>query len=250
MKVVIIEDEKIAADDLVENLLAVRPDYQIEKILSSISEALLYFQEKPEIDLIFSDIQLSDGLCFYIFKQYKIEIPIIFCTAYQEYAIDAFNSNGIDYIIKPFDIEAIKKSINKFELLTVRKEIPFDRLLKYLSHGQSNNNTCLLVNQKNIIKPINSNDICIIRLNNGVVKLLTVSGETYFTTQSLEEIEKMKISFFFRANRQYIVNRKIIKEVEHHFNRKLLVHLTIPFDEQIFISKEKTSAFLNWLTTV
>ena len=116
MKIVVIEDEKITADDLIENLLAVKPNYTIVKILKSISEALAFFQQQPEVDLIFSDIQLGDGLSFDIFKKVKIKVPIIFCTAYNEYALEAFKANGIDYILKPFNIAEIKKAIEKCEI--------------------------------------------------------------------------------------------------------------------------------------
>jgi DNA-binding LytR/AlgR family response regulator len=251
MKIVVIEDEKITADDLIENLLAVKPNYTIVKILKSISEALAFFQQQPEVDLIFSDIQLGDGLSFDIFKKVKINVPIIFCTAYNEYALEAFKANGIDYILKPFDITEIKKAIEKFELLTNKNEVSINKLLEYLSIKQSTaNNVSILVYQKDVIIPINTYDIAILQLNNGIVKLMTFNGTTYFTTQSLEEIEKLNLLFFFRANRQFILHRKVVKDVVQHFNRKLLVHLSMPFDEQIFISKEKTPAFLTWLTSV
>ena len=251
MKIVVIEDEKITADDLIENLLAVKPNYTIVKILKSISEALVFFQQQPEVDLIFSDIQLGDGLSFDIFKKVKINVPIIFCTAYNEYALEAFKANGIDYILKPFNIAEIKKAIEKFELLTNKNEVSINKLLEYLSIKQPTaNNVSILVYQKDVIIPINNYDIAILQLNNGIVKLVTFNGTIYFTTQSLEEIEKLNLTFYFRANRQFVLHRKIVKDVVQHFNRKLLVRLAMPFDEEIFISKEKTPAFLAWLTSI
>jgi two-component system response regulator LytT len=251
MKIVVIEDEKITADDLIENLLAVKPNYTIVKILKSVSEALTFFQQQPEVDLIFSDIQLGDGLSFDIFKKVKINVPIIFCTAYNEYALEAFKANGIDYILKPFNIAEIKKAIEKFELLTNKNEVSINKLMEYLSLKQPiAKNVSILVYQKDVIIPINTYDIAIVQLNNGIVKLVAFNGTTYFTTQSLEEIEKLNLLFFFRANRQIILHRKIVKDVVQHFNRKLLVRIAIPFDEQIFISKEKTPAFLAWLTSI
>ena len=251
MKIVVIEDEEITADDLIENLLAVKPNCTIVKLLSSVSEALIFFKKQPEIDLIFSDIQLGDGLSFDIFKQVKINVPIIFCTAYNEYALEAFKVNGIDYILKPFSIDEIKKAIDKFELLTNKKDSSIDKLLDYLSLKQpKTNNISLLVYQKDVIIPINTNDIAIVQLHNGNVRLVAFNNSTYFATQSLEDIEKLNLPYYFRANRQFILHRKIVKDVVQHFNRKLLVRLTIPFEEQIFISKEKTPTFLAWLTTV
>jgi DNA-binding LytR/AlgR family response regulator len=251
MKIVVIEDEKITADDLIENLLEIKPNYTIVKILKSISEALAFFQQQPEVDLIFSDIQLGDGLSFDIFKKTKINVPIIFCTAHNEFAFEAFKANGIDYILKPFNIAEIKKAIEKFELLTNKNEVSINNLLEYFSLKQpAAKNGSILVYQKDVIIPINTYDIAIVQLNNGIVKLVAFNGTTYFTTQSLEEIEKLNLLFFFRANRQFILHRNIVKDVVQHFNRKLLVRLSIPFDEQIFISKEKTPAFLAWLTSI
>jgi DNA-binding LytR/AlgR family response regulator len=251
MKIVIIEDERITADDLIENILAIKPDYTIVKLLTSVSEAIVFFKQQPEIDLIFSDIQLGDGLSFDIFKQVPIKVPILFCTAYNDYALEAFKANGIDYILKPFSSDAIRKSIEKFELLTNKNNVAIDKLLDYLTVKQlKTNNISLLVHQKDTITPINTNDIAIIQLTNGTVKLVAFNGTTYFTTQSLDEIEKLNLPFFFRANRQFILHRIVVKDAVQHFNRKLLVRLTIPFEDQIFISKEKTPLFLTWLTSV
>ena len=251
MKIVVIEDERISADDLIKNLLAVKPNYTIVKLLTSISEALVFFQQQPEVDLIFSDIQLGDGSSFDIFKQVKMNVPIIFCTAYNEYALEAFKANGIDYILKPFSKAEIKKAIEKFELFTNKSNVTINNLLDYLTVKQpTTNNISILVYQKDVIIPINTNDIAIVQLSNGTVKLVAFNGTTYFTSQSLEEIEKLNLTFFFRTNRQFILHRKIVKDVVQHFNRKLLVRLSIPFDAQIFISKEKTPAFLSWLTSV
>ena len=251
MKIVIIEDEKIAADDLIENLLAVKPNYTIVKRLTSISEALVFFKQKNEIDLIFSDIKLGDGLSFDIFKQFQIKVPIIFCTAYNEFALQAFKANGIDYILKPYSISEIKKAIEKFELLTNKNEPTIDKQLDYFSEKQlKKNNVSLLVYQKDIIIPIDTKDIAIFQLTGDRVKLVAFNGNIYFISQSLEDIEKLSLPFYFRANRQFVLHRKIVKDVVQHFNRKLLVRLVIPFEEKIIISKEKTPTFLAWLTSV
>jgi DNA-binding LytR/AlgR family response regulator len=250
MKVVVIEDETITADDLIENLLAVRPNYTVVKLLTSVAEARIYFKQQPEIDIIFSDIQLGDGISFDIFKELTINTPIVFCTAYNTYALEAFKANGIDYILKPFSQAEIKKAVEKFELLTNKNGVSINKLLNYLSDKQlKNNNMSLLVYQKDMIIPIDTNDIAIVQLLNGTVKLVLFNGDVYITTQSLDDIEKLNLPFFFRANRQFLLHRKIIKDALQYLNRKLLVRLIIHFDEQIFISKEKTPAFLAWLTS-
>jgi DNA-binding LytR/AlgR family response regulator len=248
MKVVVIEDEKITADDLIENLLAVRPSYTVVKLLTSVAEACAYFKQQPEIDIIFSDIQLGDGISFDIFKELSIITPIVFCTAYNAYALEAFKANGIDYILKPFSQAEIKKAVEKFELLTYKNGVSINKLLNYLSDKPlKTNNMSLLVYQKDMIIPIDTNDIAIVQLVHGTVKLVLFNGDAYITAQSLDDIEKLNLPFFFRANRQFLLHRKIIKDALQYLNRKLLVRLNIPFDEQIFISKEKTPAFLAWL---
>jgi DNA-binding LytR/AlgR family response regulator len=173
MKVVVIEDETITADDLIENLLAVRPNYTVVKLLTSVAEARIYFKQQPEIDIIFSDIQLGDGISFDIFKELTINTPIVFCTAYNTYALEAFKANGIDYILKPFSQAEIKKAVEKFELLTNKNGVSINKLLNYLSDKQlKNNNMSLLVYQKDMIIPIDTNDIAIVQLLNGTVKLV------------------------------------------------------------------------------
>jgi len=115
MRILIIEDEKITAEDLAYSIKEVRPNFEIVKMVSSIKSATTFLKTKPLIDLIFSDIQLTDGLSFEIFKQVEVQVPVIFCTAYDEYALNTFDTNGIAYLLKPFTTEAIEKAIQKFE---------------------------------------------------------------------------------------------------------------------------------------
>ena len=117
MKVVIIEDEKLTADDLAETILKIVPDAKIISVLHSVSTAISWFQKNEHPDLIFSDIQLGDGLSFEIFKKISTNVPVIFCTAYDEYALKAFDANGIDYILKPFDKSTIEAAFNKYNKL-------------------------------------------------------------------------------------------------------------------------------------
>ena len=252
MNIIIIEDEIIAARSLKETIEALSANYTVTKILSSVEEAINYLKINNNYNLIFSDIQLGDGLSFDIFNRVTINSPVIFCTAFDEYAIQAFEANGIGYILKPFDTIKIKKVIDKFENLSNNNQHnPIHELLHYFEKIEKPNlNKSVLVYQKDKIIPINTNEIALIKLNNEIVELISFDGKKYFTNESLEYFEKLNLPFYFRANRQFIIHRKSVKDVEQHFNRKLSVNLTIPYDEQILISKEKTPAFLAWLTSV
>ena len=248
MRILIIEDEKITAVDLAHSIKEIRPNFTVIKILTSVKSAITFLKTKPAIDLIFSDIQLTDGLSFEVFKAIEIDAPIIFCTAYDEYALNAFNVNGIAYLLKPFTIDAIENAIEKFENLTQQKDNKLTKLLQYME--QSNKpkvSPRILVYQGEKIIPIPFSDIALIYLKNGIVKLHTFDNQIFIVSETLEELYKINNSDFFRANRQYLVHQKAIKNAAKYFNRRLVLHLHFPFDEKIIISKEKAPAFLDWL---
>ena len=248
MKILIIEDEKITADDLVSCIKEVRPDFTIIKIVASVKTAIDFLQTNPLIDLIFSDIQLTDGLSFEIFKAVEIEAPVIFCTAYDEYALNAFDANGIAYLLKPFTSKTIEKAIEKFEKLTHQKDNKVAQLLQFMeqSNTQKASPTILIYQGEKII-PVSFDDIALMYLQNGIVTICTFSHQVFIASETLEELEKMQYPDFYRANRQFLVHRKAIKNAAKYFNRRLVLHLQIPFKEKIIISKEKASDFLGWL---
>jgi DNA-binding LytR/AlgR family response regulator len=249
MKVLIIEDEKVTANNLVESLTEIRPDYLVVEIIPSIEESINFLKQNQNIDLIFSDIQLTDGLSFEIFKQLETNIPVIFCTAYDEFAMEAFNANGIAYLLKPFDSNKLKIAIEKFEGLVNKNSNAIQHLLQYLAKPKlSETLKSILVYQNEKIIPVNIDDIALMYLNNSIVKLITFDNRILFSTQSLDDFEKLNAPLFFRANRQFIIHRKAVQDASQHFNRKLLVNLNFKFSEQILISKEKTPLFLNWLS--
>jgi len=249
MKALIIEDEKITADDLAQSIKAVRPNYKIQQFTTSIKSTITYLKTEPAIDLIFSDIQLSDGLSFEIFKKVEVQVPVIFCTAYDEYALNAFETNGIAYLLKPFSKETIEKAIDKFENLTHRKDDKLVRLIQHLEQSkvQSISHTILIYQGEKII-PVKLDNIAVMQLQNGIVKLHTFDHKKYAASETLEELSSLSHPDFFRVNRQHLVHRKAIKDAARYFNRKLVLHLNFPYQEDIIISKEKATSFLNWLS--
>ena len=217
-------------------------------MLTSVKSAIAFLKTKPAVDLIFSDIQLTDGLSFEIFKAIEMDVPIIFCTAYDEYALNAFDVNGIAYLLKPFTTDAIKIAIEKFENLTKQKDNKLSKLLDYMEQSsQQKVSPSILVYQGEKIIPVPFKDIALMYLKSGIVKLHTFDNQTFIASETLEELDKVNNSNFFRANRQYLVHQKAIKNAAKYFNRRLVLHLHIPYEEKIIISKEKAPAFLDWL---
>ena len=248
MRILIIEDEKLTANDLAYSIQEVRPHFQIIKMVASIKSAIYFLKTKPAIDLIFSDIQLTDGLSFEIFKTVKIDVPVIFCTAYDEYALNAFDANGIAYLLKPFTTEAIQKAIQKFENLTQQKDNKLAQLVQYIEQSKvQSTSPSILIYQGEKIIPVNFDDVAIFYLKNGMVKIQTFDHQTYTASETLEELNHKQYPDFFRANRQVLIHRKAIKNAAKYFNRKLVLHLHFPFEEKIIISKEKAPVFLDWL---
>jgi len=251
MKLVIIEDEKVTARDLAQTIEQLFPEAQIMKILSTVKESLLYFTEGSDADLIFSDIQLGDGQSFEIFSKVDIAAPVIFCTAFDEYALHAFKANGIDYILKPFTTEAVAASINKYLSLkgkVAENAFPYKALEQLFISRRTTDAGAVLVYQKDKILPIALSNIAFFYLKNGVVHLTTFDKKNYLINKNMEELGNITEPLFFRANRQFLVNRKAVLDASNYLSRKLSVTLSVPTEESITISKEKMAQFLDWLT--
>jgi DNA-binding LytR/AlgR family response regulator len=250
MNAIIIEDEQYTAEDLQRNINKVSPDIKIQAVLTSVKKAISYLKNNPHPNLFFSDIQLGDGLSFEIFKSVKTSAPVIFITAFDEYALNAFNANGVDYILKPFNSKTIADSINKFKTLTSNKsENNIDKLLSYLQNTQSKPGA-ILVYQRDKIIPLNANEIALLYTENEIIKVFCFNGKQFITNKTLEESEKILGPDFFRANRQHLINRKAIADVSQHFGRKLLLNLNVFYTETVLISKERSSTFLDWLSYI
>jgi len=248
MKIVIIEDEPHTAQDLASTIKKVAPEAEIMAVLPSVKEATAWFDNNDSPDVIFSDIQLGDGLSFAIFDAIDAGIPVIFCTAYDEYALQAFKAAGIDYILKPFTEKTIAAALAKYHALkdSFTKSIQsYATLEKGISDLKKQ--SAVLVHYKDKILPVKLDDIAAFYLRNDLTHLTTFTKEEYFINETLEEAERLAGSRFYRVNRQCLLNRKAIKDVSKYFGRKLLVNLNLPFAEKVTVSKVKASHFLAWL---
>jgi two-component system response regulator LytT len=252
MHIVIIEDERIVAEDLEKSLTQLIKEPVDIVQLRSVKESVAYFKSAPAPDMIFSDIQLGDGLSFEIFIAVPLAVPVIFCTAYDEYALDAFKANGIDYILKPFTTQTLERALNKYDqlkqLFSVNEVQSYSNLMQLLAGRETSKTSSILVYYQDKIMPVKLDDIALFHLENDVTHLLTFSGKTYYPNKNLDELERLTGDYFFRANRQFLVCRKAIIDVSSFFSRKLSLNLSVSFNERVTVSKGKASTFLEWLT--
>lgn len=251
MKVLIIEDEINAAIDLKQMLETIRPGFIIQGVTDSIEKTTEWLTANPPPDLIFSDIQLGDGLCFEIFRKIPVTCPVIFLTAYDEYAIKAFETNGIAYLLKPLDEQKLTAGLQKLENLSAHlsgSQPPLQNLLTVLHDKYKHYKSSFLVAFKGKRFPVDVSDIAYFTVKNTLTWLCTLSGNSYQIPQRLDELEEMlNPRLFYRANRQYLIAFTAIKEMEEDFGRKLLLNLSVKTEEPIIISKPKSPDFLRWM---
>ncbi len=253
MKILIIEDEIMSAEDLADIIVKLDPDFTVAAMLHSVKEAVAYLKTHTDISLIFSDIQLGDGLSFEIFKSVPVNVPIIFCTAYDQYAIEAFKNNGIDYILKPFDTQSIVQAIYKYKQFRkyFNPDIDYNSLLGQLGNPQrSVASSAILVYQKDKVLPVRFEEVALFYIAHDLTHMLCFNKKVYVINQTLDELEKTVGDHFFRANRQQLVSRQAVKDAVAYFNRKYVINLSVEFPEKIIVSKNRVTDFLTWLTLI
>jgi two-component system LytT family response regulator len=248
MTAIIIEDEELAA----RNLLTILKDiggFEVSATLESIADTIEWFELNRLPDVIFMDIHLADGSSFEIFKRVDISCPVIFTTAYDEYALNAFKVNSIDYLLKPLIKSDVQKSIDKLKLIS-KGNIGFADYQKLLSmiKIESNYKSHFLVSQKgDKLVPLSVDEIAYLYIDTSVVKAITFDKKTFVMDFTLDELYLMlNPKIFFRANRQYIISRKAIKDIDMWFNSRLSVNLQVPTTEKVLISKARIPEFKKW----
>jgi two-component system, LytTR family, response regulator len=252
LQTVIIEDEPLVANDLRKMLGELQPDAHLQTVLTSVKAAKKWFGEHPEPDLLFVDIQLAGGVSFEIFAEINIQCPVIFTTAYNEYAIRAFKLNSIDYLLKPIDREELKQALDKFQRL--RTDFPrpdqFVALLEDVRDAQATKKykERFLVPSRNRMVPVGSESIAYF-YRDEIIFLVTNDNQRHIAEfGTLEEMESLlNPKVFFRANRQYILHLGSVESFRNHVNGKLTAYLKPPLNPEVDISREKALAFRNWL---
>lgn len=249
MKVIIVEDETLVAQNL-KSILNEIGTIEIIATLESVADTVAWFTLNDSPDILFLDIHLADGSAFEIFDMVKIDCPVIFTTAYDEYALKAFKVNSIDYLLKPIDINSVIKSLDKYKRLTGdngNKETDLQNLISYFKKSIVYRNNFLVHAKGDKLIPLNTDDIAYIFIDFGSVKSISYDNTTYNMDNTLDELEGMiNPDMFFRANRQFIISRKAIKDIDLWFNSRLSVNLKVSAPEKILVSKARVPEFKNW----
>ena len=248
MKVAIIEDETAAAHNLTAILKKVRPDVEIVTIIDTIVDSIDLFRTKPELDLIFMDIHLADGASFRIFDSVDIAAPIIFTTAYDQYAIEAFKVNSIDYLLKPINEEEVQRAIDKWQRLTSADRNNYASRIQSVAQQKKSEQQTFLVHFRDKIIPLHTKDVAFFHTFEERVTAYCYGGDKYPIELTLEALQsKLPSKDFFRANRQFIISRKAVKDISVWFGSRLSANLTIETPERIVIPKARVHDFKDWL---
>lgn len=248
MKVIIIEDEKPAADKLRAALQTSDSSIKVISLLKSISESVIWLKQNPMPDLIFLDIELSDGLSFAIFDEVKITCPIIFTTAYDDYWQEAFEHNSIDYLLKPVKQEKLSAALAKYNSLKEHFAKNLQQLLQHQQAPVSGFKKRFLIKKGIDYASIRTDDIAYFYATHKLVCLVDLKGNKFILDQSLSDMEKqLDPAHFYRINRKYLVNINAIRKIKAYAKSKLHIEIYPPSAEEIIISQENVSSFKNWM---
>lgn len=246
--VLIIEDELIAARRLEKMLHNLRSDYKILATADSVQSAVDWLKSNSAPDLIFMDIQLADGLSFEIFRKVEVLSPVIFVTAYDDYALRAFKFNSVDYLLKPIEQEAVNAAITKYEQHFGNRDLFTPELAEELLLKKPIYLTRFLVSKGDKWIPVLTTDIAWFISEDKHVFIVTKSGNKYHIAQSLEQLEEqLDPSAFFRSGRKFILSKSCIRNIESGFNGKLHVNVEPKPEDDVTVSRERASDFRNWL---
>ncbi|MBN1144519.1 MAG: response regulator transcription factor [Bacteroidales bacterium] len=247
MKVVIIEDEAPAYRRLIKLINGYDSSVEVVGVIQSVKEGLEWFNRNDLPDLILSDIQLADDLSFTIFKELKITVPIIFITAYDEYAINAFKFYSIDYLLKPICADDLKAGLDKYKSIHLQQNHGnFDELIKKLTEKTYRER--FLVYHSDSLIPLQSSEVAYFTSEDGTTLLVTHDGKKYFLTEALDALEnEIDPRMFYRANRQFILSLQSIHKIHNYGQQKLKVVIKPDAAEGIIISKLKATQFKKWL---
>lgn len=252
MKVVIVEDEQLAADALASIVKRLRPQSEILATPGSVEETVQWLSLNKEPDLIFCDIHLSDGNSFEIFRQVEVNCPVIFTTAYNQYAIEAFKVNSVDYLLKPIKAEDVAQGLKKYENLQQQHLTQgmgnLQQLLQAQQTRQQQAKSRFLVKHGQAIKAIPVEEVAYFWAEEGVVFLVTQQGKRFIVNYTLDQLEEqLDGSSFFRANRHLIVHINAVQEVRPYFKGRLSLLLQPASEKEVIISSSKASDFKEWL---
>ena len=248
MRVLIVEDE-VHTSALLKEIIELDRDCKVIQIISSISEAVSYLSKsQSEIDLCFLDIELSDGKSFEIFNHIDVTVPVVFCTAYDEYAMKAIKSNGIDYILKPIQDSDIHAALKKFKkwFSSNPSKLPDSVTFNSLKGGNYQKVFLTSFRDENFI--LKDDEVGAFYIKEGTVWIYTINGKKYPVFKNLEHFEKVcDPCTFFRINRKMIISRNAIQSYSPTLTRKLLLNLNVTLEDEVIVSRLKVPQFKEWL---
>lgn len=252
MKALIIEDEMMAAQSLQKLLAKVSPDTEVLGVLETVEESVEWLTSHPMPDLLFMDIHLADGSSFAIFDKVDVTAPVIFTTAYDEYALQAFEVNSIDYLLKPIHKGDLERALRKFENLTVPRTtsgVDVKSLFTQIEAMRPKYKSYFLLPERDKLIPLQVSNIAYICIDEKMIKIVTLDHKVFYTNQTLDDLlVQLDPTQFFRANRQYIVSRGAIKDVSIWFGNKLAINLIVETPDKVIVSKARVSEFKTWFS--
>ncbi|MCA0445174.1 MAG: LytTR family DNA-binding domain-containing protein [Bacteroidetes bacterium] len=252
MTILIIEDEPASANRLMRLIQTIDPETRFCGIFDSVDESVSWLRKNQPPDLIFMDIQLADGLSFDIFPQVEVSSPVIFITAFDEYALEAFHVNSIDYLLKPVDKQSLERTFRKFSILESgflnrqREKIQAMQIRNQSESGQYKSR--FLVKQGKVSVSLLADQLAGAMVHKQVIFLVTTDGKRFLTDYTLDQLESLlNPKLFFRINRQLIIHHQAIRSIEPFFNSRQKLHLTPGFEGESIVSREKVADFKVWL---
>jgi DNA-binding LytR/AlgR family response regulator len=249
MRVLIVEDETSSYENLLSILKDVAPDTEVVGNTESVAGTVSWLSENAKPDLIFMDIHLSDDSAFTIFNQMEVTVPIVFTTAYDQYALDAFHVNSIEYLLKPIKAKDVQRAIEKFHRLSNIDITAYLGRMGSLAPEQPRWQSRLLVPYRDMLVPVNVTDISYIYSTERNTTICLNSGEQYAYNKSLDAIlSTLDPHQFFRANKQFVINRNSVKNISVWYDSRLLITLNAPTPERLFVSKNRAAEFKQWVT--
>lgn len=249
MKAVIVEDEFVAAQTLERLINTADERIQIVAVLQSVEESIEWFSQNPHPDVVFMDIHLADGESFSIFEKIEIRCPIIFTTAYDEYALKAFEVNSIDYLLKPITKKSLEKALGKLTRFSFNNNNAkiVSQIVETIRGAKNPYKNHFLIPHKDKLIPLPTEEIAFVYAELKMSKIFCFDKKGYTLDMSLDELcRQLNPSLFFRANRQYIVSHRAITDMSMWFGGKLSVNLSVNTPEKIIVSRARTTNFKEW----
>lgn len=248
-KILIIEDEPPAANRVVKLLEGSVGNYEIVDIIDSVSSAIAFLNNANDLDLIFMDIQLSDGLSFEIFNQVQINVPVIFTTAFDNYMLNAFKVHSVDYLLKPIEPDEFKSALQKFQKYynhPIDRTTDFQDILNQFL--KPNYKQRFLIKSGSEIKYLETEQIAYFYSDDGYTHIISCANRKHILDYKLDELERLlDPKIFFRINRKIIVGLPAIRKIESYFNGRYVLSLDPKFNDDVIVSRERAASFKSWL---